>query len=166
MLSLAEHRSPIDFSRLSPRDVNAVLASAQTLRRAALTGATQPLLRGKNFALLSETDDAGAALFRRAAVELGAHVAQIRPSLSELSTPTDVEHTARMLGRLYDALECQGMPAALVQQVGAGAGVPVYDGIALPGHPTARLAEQLDGEGTPDDKRRYVLQAVLMGTLA
>jgi ornithine carbamoyltransferase len=166
MLSIAEHRSPIDFNRMSPHDVSTVLASARTLRRAALAGATQPLLRGKNFALLCEADDTEAALFRDAAAELGAHVAQIRPSLSELSTSNDVQHTARMLGRLYDALECQGMPASLVRQVGAGAGVPVYDGIALPGHPTARLAEQLDGDDAPADKRRYVLQAVLLGTLS
>ena len=128
---------------------------------------TQPLLRGKNLGLLCEADDDGdAALFRRAAVELGAHVAHIRPSLSELSTPQEVQHTARMLGRLYDAVECQGMAPALVQQVGNDAGVPVYDGIASQDHPTARLAALLDGDAAPADNRRFVLQAVLLSTLA
>ena len=152
---------------MSPRDVTAVLASARTLQRAAGAGKVQPLLRGKNLGLLCDANEDGdAALFRRAAVELGAHVAHIRPSLSELSTPQEVQHTARLLGRLYDAVECQGMAPALVQQVGSDAGVPVDDGIASRNHPTAHLAELLDGDASPADNRRFVLQAVLLNTIA
>jgi len=151
---------------MSPREVNAVLASARTLQRAAQTGTTQPLLRGKNLGLLCEADDDDAALFRRAALELGAQVAHIRPSLSKLSTPRDVQHTARVLGRLYDAVECQGAPLALVQQLGNDAGVPVYDGLASQDHPTAYLADLLGGDTSAADNRRFVLQAVLLSTLA
>ena len=151
---------------MTPIDVTALLANARSLRRAAQAGTTQPLLRGKNLGLLCEADkDADAALFRRAAVELGAHVAHIRPSLSERSSMQEVEHTARLLGRLYDALECQGMPAGLVAQVGNRAGVPVYDGVASPRHPTACLAEQLGGDSPPEENRRFVLQSVLLSTL-
>ena len=151
---------------MSPHDVSALLANAWTLQRAAKAGQTQPLLRGKNLGLLCEVDDDDAALFRRAAMEMGARVAHIRPSLSELSTPQEVQHTARMLGRLYDAVECQGMAPALVQQVSNEAGVPVYDGIASKDHPTARLAELLGNGSRPADNRRFVLQALLLSTIA
>ena len=161
-----KHRCVLAFHHLSPHEVTALLANARSLQRAAKAGETQPVLRGKNLGLLCEADnDGGAALFRRAAVELGAHVAHIRPSLSELSTPLEVQHTARMLGRLYDAVECQGMAPALVQQVGNDAGVPVYDGIASRGHPTANLADLLGGDTSPADNRRFVLQAVLLSTI-
>jgi ornithine carbamoyltransferase len=70
-----------------------------------------------------------------------------------------------MLGRLYDAVECQGMDSALVGQVGRDAGVPVYDSIAALTHPTAKLAELLDGDASPEDRRCVVLQAVLLNTL-
>ena len=167
MYPTLKHRSLAAFENMSPREVIAVLANARTLQRAAEAGTTQPLLRGKNLGLLCEADDAlDAALFRRAAVELGAHVAHIRPSLSVLSTPQEVQHTARMLGRLYDAVECQGMAPALVQQVGNEAGVPVYDGIASQDHPTAKLAELLGDDASPADNRRFVLQAVLLSTIA
>jgi ornithine carbamoyltransferase len=160
-------RSRQGFETMSPRELSAVLASARALQRAAQTGTTQPLLKGKNLGLLCEAgDDPDAQLFRRAAAELGAHVAHIRPSLSELSTPHEVQHTARVLGRLYDAVECQGMPPALVQQVGDEAGVPVYDGLAGREHPTAKLAEQLDGSSPPEDRRRFVLQSLLVSTIA
>ena len=163
----SETTQRLAFNQMSPRDVTAVLANARTLQRAAEAGKTQPLLRGKNFGLLCEADEDGAAaLFRRAAVELGAQVVLIRPSLSELSTPQEVQHTARVLGRLYDAVECQGMAPALVQQVGNEAGVPVYDGIASQDHPTAKLAELLGSDASPADNRRFVLQAVLLTTIA
>ena len=107
-----------------------------------------------------------AAVFRRAAVEMGAHVAHIRPSLTELSTPLEVQDTARMLGRLYDAVECQGMAADLVHQLGIDADVPVFDAIASQRHPTAKLDGLLGGDSPALDKRRFVLQAVLLSTVA
>ena len=167
MHPILEHRSLRAFEQMSPHDVSVVLADARTLQRAARAGTTQPLLRGKNLGLLCEAENDGdAASFRRAAVELGAHVAHIRPSLWELSTPHEVQNTARMLGRLYDAVECQGMAPALLQQLGTDAGVPVYEGIASRDHPTAKLAELLGGDTSPADNRRFVLQAVLLSTIA
>ena len=151
---------------MSPQDLNAVLASARALLRASQAGKAQALLRGKNLGLLCEADNGDAALFRHAATEMGAHVAHIRPSLSELSTPQDVQNTARMLGRLYDAVECQGLTPALVLQVASDAGVPIYAGIASDDHPTAKLAALLGEDTSPADNRRYVLQAVLLSTIA
>ena len=152
---------------LSPRQASALLAHARVLQQAARDGATQPLLKGKRLGLLCEAvDDPDAVLFHRAAAELGAQVTHVRPSLTETSTPLEVAYTARMLGRLYDAVECQGMPSALVQRMGDDAGVPVYDGIAARSHPTARLAEQLDAGSPAADNRRFLLQALLLSTLA
>ena len=162
-----KHGFVLAFDQLSPRDVTAVLTNARTLQRASKAAEIQPLLRGKNLGLLCETDDGGdAALFRRAAVELGAHVAHVRPRLSELSTPQEVQHTARMLGRLYDAVECQGIARSVVRQVCNDAGVPVYHGIASQHHPTAKLADLLGSDTPPVDNRRFVLQAVLLSTIA
>ena len=163
MYPILHQHSRLALQLLSPQEAAAVLAHARALQRAAQ--APLPLLRGKNIALMGEADDGAAAFIRRAMTELGAQVAHIRPSLSELSTPAEVGHTARMLGQLYDAVECQGMAPALVQQVRDAAGVPVFDGIGSPDHPVAKLADQLGGDGSPEDHRRFVVQAVLLGTL-
>ena len=165
MFPTFHQHSRLAIQQMSPQQVTAVLNHARALQRAAQQRAPLPLLRGKNIALMSDADDGAAGLFQRAMTELGAHVAHIRPSLSELSTPGEVGHAARMLGQLYDAVECQGMAPTLVQQVCDAAGVPVFDGIGSPDHPVAKLAEQLGGEGTPEDHRRFVLQAVLLGAL-
>lgn len=160
-------RPCLAFEPLPAGSADAVLTLARRLQLAALAGRSEPLLRGKNLGLLSEHEDSqDARLFHRAATELGAQVAQLRARLSAQTPATDLQHTARLLGRLYDAVECQGLPAALVSQVGAAAGVPVYDGVATAAHPTAPLSERLGGGGSPADHRRFVLQAVLLGALA
>ena len=155
------------FDDMSLLDVAGMLTNARTLQRATGAGTLQPLLRGKKFGLLCQGDnDADVELFRRAATDLGAHVAHIRPSLSTLSTPLELQHTARMLGLLYDAVECQGMPGDLVQQLGAEAGVPFFDGIATHNHPTALFAHLMGGDASDADNRRFLLQAALLSSLS
>lgn len=177
MHTTLSHHGLLAFDPIAPRDVAFVLENARALQLAAQAGGAQALLRGRKFGLMCEIDNdtvignasdsaSDAALFRRAAVELGAHVSHIRPSLTELSTVLEVQHTARMLGRLYDAVECQGMAADLVHQLGIDAGVPVFDAVASQRHPTAKLDGLLGGDSLALDKRRFVLQAVLLSTVA
>ena len=148
-------------------DVAAVLACGRALQRDANSGATRALLRGRKIGLLGDTAHADEAeLFCRAASGLGAQVAHIRTSLSEQSTLLEIRRTARMLGLLYDAIECQGMATDLVRLIGLEAGVPVFDALASPRHPSARLGLLIDGAPAGGDHRCYVLQAVLLGSLA
>lgn len=167
--------TPVTAMRASPADARtrldlpAVLRAAKALHLAERTQAPVPahrLLRGKKLGLLCDSPhDPAAQLFREAAAALGAHVADVRPSLTTASAAQEIHHTARMLGRLYDALECQGMAPALIDAVARDAGVPVFDGIACPDHPTAALAAQVDPALPPEQARRYVLQAILLQTV-
>jgi len=152
---------------MSPQPSSSVLASARALQLAAQKGQTPLLLKGKKLALLSMGEHVAPenALFCRAATELGAHVAQIHPSLSDLSAPQELRLTAQLLGRLYDAVQCDGVPPPLVRRIADEAGVPVYDSIASPHHPCSELVDRLDGDAPLDDKRRFVLQALLLGSL-
>jgi ornithine carbamoyltransferase len=159
------HVPSANLDRLSAGDSNVLLGNARLLQQAAEP--RQTLLRGRKLALLCESDeDADAKLFRAAAAELGAHVSHVRPHLSDLRQRDDLQHTARMLGRLYDGIECQGLAHDLVELVGREAGVPVYDGLASDRHPTARLTALLDVGEPPGKLRELVLQTVLLSTLA
>jgi ornithine carbamoyltransferase len=154
------------LDRLSPADADILLANARQLQGIAEASQTANLLRGKKLGLLCESEeDVDALRFRRAAAELGAHVAHIRPSLSEPSAPRVLQRTARVLGRLYDAIECQGLATELVRFLGDEAGVPVYDAIASATHPTAALAPLLGDERPAEENRSLILQAVLVSTL-
>lgn len=152
---------------LSPQQAAALAALARRLRQLAQAGALPPLLRGRNIGLLRGLHDGEApALLVQAARDLGAQVATMRWSLSAASAPGEVQHTGRMLGRLYDALVCQGMAPEQVRAVGLAAGIPVFDDIAADGHPSANLADALGGDAPPAGNRRFVLQALLVDGLS
>jgi ornithine carbamoyltransferase len=54
------------------------------------------------------------------------------------------------------------MAPAVVRQLGAEAGIPVYDDIASSNHPLAKAAGLLDPAFAVADKRRFLLQALLV----
>ena len=150
---------------LSGDEEGGMLANARLLRDATGSGQAQSLLRGKFIGLLADDDDSEEGrCFKSAALALGARVAHIRPSLTDQSDPRVVRETARMLGRLYDAIECQGQPPALVARLRDETAVPVFEELSSPTHLTGALAEKL-GAGTGIDGRRFVVQVVLMSTL-
>jgi len=159
------HVASTNLEHLSATDSDVLLGNARLLQRAAES--RQTLLRGKKLALLCEAEEGtDAVLFRQAAAELGAHVSRVRPHLADLGQPNELQHTARLLGRLYDGIECQGLSHALVELVERESGVPVYDGLASERHPTARLAALLDDGAPAGQARQLVLQSVLLSTLA
>lgn len=128
------HRSLWSLDGLTSRDLSSLLDTAQSLKAAAQAGHPQQPLRGKNIAVMSESND-GQALqgFTAAATELGARVAHIRPSSSQ--------ETAQLLGRLYDAIECEGLPGDMLRDLDRNAGRPVFNGLGEAGHPLRVLGD-------------------------
>ena len=145
-------------------DYEAILANARALQ---YLGDSRTLLEGKYVAVLSRNESSGDAdLFLSAARGLGAQVAEIRTELWPTFPREEIHRMAALLGRLYAAVECQGMFRSIVQMIEAAAGIPVYDHITSPDHPTAKIVELLEGDAPRQEKRRLVLQAVLLGTIA
>ena len=65
------------------------------------------------------------------------------PSGSQLGHKESIADTARVLGRMYDAIEYRGNGQADVEALAAHAGVPVYNGLTDEWHPTQMLADFL-----------------------
>jgi len=151
------------------RGFDTLLATARLLQRAGNGAASSALLlRGKNLGLVCDSDDdVDAVLFCKAASALGATVSHLRPDRAgaNAAAGTGLLETARVLGRLYDGIECQGLTSTLVQQLGRDTGVPVFDRLAGANHPTAKLAQRLGGVESPEQKRELILQAALLLTL-
>lgn len=158
------------FRALSPREEAGLLDAARLLQAAFLQGAPAARLKGNKLGMLcgGDGEDSAAArsLFERAGTELGAHVATIRSALPPGGDAAEIRHTAQVLGRLYDAVECLGLAPETVRQLGRDAGIPVYDAASGATHPTSRIAAQLGGPTAPADNRRFVLQALLLGSIA
>jgi len=163
VLNLKHHSA--DLGALTERETSALLACARGLREAP-AATTGRALRGKNLCLLSTPPDhPGAATLQQAATALGALVASVPSTLSEHSSSSDIQDTSRLLGRLYDGVVCAGVPSELVRRIAVDAGVPVFDDIAAPDHPLARLATELGPEAPGQDNRCLVIQALLLCTL-
>ena len=148
-----------DFS--NPDDAAALVRQAQALSK--LGNGTLKLLQGKKLALVSpRPGDEGEGEFVRAATALGAHVSRVQLGLDEDSSAQQIAATARVLARLYDAVECQHLPPALVGWIASNTTIPVFAGLATPDHPTAALADALANDATPAVRRRSILQAALL----
>lgn len=152
----------------SAADRSALSARARALQQAARSGTIRPLLRGKEFAVIcegTERDTAAAGRFQQAACELGAHVAHVSPGLTKESPLRDVRRTMQVLCRLYDAVICLGLAPTLVRRMRSEADIPVLSRLDAGLPAIARLVEQLDPAVPLKDRRRFVLQAVLLAAI-
>ena len=135
-------RSMLGLEDYSPAELRYLLAMASELKSAKLAGTEHQHLRGKNIALIFEKDSTRTrAGFEVAAYDQGAHVTYIGPTGSQLGKKESIRDTARVLGRLYDGIEFRGFAQADVEQLGAAAGVPVFNGLTDQAHPTQTLAD-------------------------
>jgi ornithine carbamoyltransferase len=104
----------------------------------------QQRLRGKNIALIFEkTSTRTRCAFEVAAYDEGAHVTYIDPASSQIGHKESMKDTARVLGRMYDAIEYRGSTQANVDTLAEFSGVPVFNGLTDEFHPTQMLADVL-----------------------
>ena len=135
LLSLVHH---------SEREIRYLLDLSRDLKRAKYDGTEQPKLVGKNIALIFEkTSTRTRCAFEVAAHDQGAHVTYIGPGSSQIGHKESMKDTARVLGRMYDAIEYRGFKQSIVQELADYAGVPVFNGLTDEFHPTQMLADVL-----------------------
>jgi len=131
----------LDFS---PREWAFLLDLSAELKQARYAGTERPCLQGRNIALAFEkTSTRTRCAFEVAAFDQGAHVTMLDPSSSQLGHKESVADTARVLGRMYDAVEFRGKRQEDVETLAREAGVPVYNGLTDEWHPTQALCDVL-----------------------
>lgn len=135
LLSLVHH---------SEFEINYLLDLSRDLKRAKYAGTEQQELKGKNIALIFEkTSTRTRCAFEVAAHDQGAQVTYIDPNSSQIGHKESMKDTARVLGRMYDAIEYRGFKQSTVQELADYAGVPVFNGLTDEFHPTQMLADVL-----------------------
>ena len=129
----------LDFT---PKEIHFLLDLSRDLKRAKYTGTEQPLLTGKNIALIFEKSSTRTrCAFEVAAYDQGAHVTYLGPSGSQIGHKESMKDTARVLGRMYDGIEYRGFGQDIVEELAAHANVPVWNGLTNEYHPTQILAD-------------------------
>ena len=136
-----------------------LLQLSEALKIAKYAGTEGKRLEGKEIALIFEkTSTRTRSAFEVASFDEGAHVTYLDPSGSQLGHKESIADTARVLGRMYDAIEYRGNDQADVETLAEHAGVPVYNGLTDEWHPTQMLADFLtmhESSNKPYDMLSY-----------
>ena len=131
----------LDFT---PKEIQFLLDLSADLKKAKYAGTEQKKLNGKNIALIFEKASTRTrCAFEVAAFDQGAQVSYLGPSGSQIGQKESMKDTARVLGRMYDGIEYRGFGQSIVEDLGAYAGVPVWNGLTDEFHPTQILADFL-----------------------
>ncbi len=143
-LTALRGRHFLTLADYTPEEIVYLLDLAAELKQAKREGREEQQLVGKNIALIFEKDSTRTrCAFEVAAYDQGAHVTFIGPAGSHMGHKETVKDTARVLGRMYDAIEYRGFGEAIADELAEYAGVPVYNGLTDEWHPTQILADFL-----------------------
>jgi ornithine carbamoyltransferase len=140
-------------SDLSQQEFNDLLDLADGLRSARNSGSEMPQLLGRNIALLFEKPSTRTRIaFEVAAREQGAQTTFLDTAATHISSRETIKDTARILDRLYDAIQYRGYAQKRLDELAHYSQVPVWNGMTDEYHPTQMLADALtirDHSGMP-----------------
>src|SRR3954449_470154 len=137
-------RSLLRLADFNADEIRYLIDLAAELKAAKKEGREEQKLVGKEIALIFEKDSTRTrCAFEVAAFDQGAHVTFIGPSGSHMGHKETAKDTARVLGRMYDAIEFRGFAESVADELARWAGVPVYNGLTDEWHPTQILADFL-----------------------
>ncbi|MEU4209236.1 ornithine carbamoyltransferase [Streptomyces sp. NPDC026206] len=129
---------------LTAEEFHSLIELAAELKAAKRAGTEERRLQGRNIALVFEkTSTRTRCAFEVAAADQGARTTYLDPNGSQIGHKESVRDTARVLGRMYDAIQYRGHGQYVVEELAAYADVPVYNGLTDEWHPTQMLADVL-----------------------
>ena len=135
-------RSLLTLKDWSPEEVRHVLDLSRRVKKDRRAGKRQERFKGMTLALLFEKRSTRTrCAFETAFGEEGGHPVFLSTADIHLVTKEAVEDTARVFGRMFDAVQFRGFSQATVETLAQWAGVPVYNGLTDEWHPTQALAD-------------------------
>ena len=151
----------LDFTR---SELQFLLDLSRDLKRAKYTGTEVPRMLGKNVALIFEkTSTRTRCAFEVAVHDQGGHVTYLDPGSSQLGHKESAADTARVLSRMFDAIEFRGKAQATIEELAEGSDVPVYNGLTDEWHPTQMLADFLTMSEHSDGRPLHQVTYCFMG---
>jgi len=144
MANNIRNRSFVKELDFTPEELKFLIKLSMDLKAAKYGGYEQPRLKGKEIALIFEKASTRTMTsFEVAAFDQGAHVTYLGPSGSQIGYKESMKDTARVLGRIFDAIEYRGFAQESVEILAQYAGVPVWNGLTDQWHPTQMLCDMM-----------------------
>jgi ornithine carbamoyltransferase len=137
-------RSFLTLKDFTKREIEFLLDLSADLKAKKRARVWNPLLRGRNVALIFEKSSTRTRCsFTVAAIDEGGHAEFLGKNDIHLGSKEDVKDTARVLGRMFDGIQFRGFEHSTVETLAKYAGVPVWNGLTDDYHPTQVLADML-----------------------
>jgi ornithine carbamoyltransferase len=123
-------------------EIRYLLELSKRLKEESKKGEVYQRLTGKTIALLFEKRSTRTrCAFETAFGEEGGHPVFLSTADIQLGVKESIEDTARVLGRMFDAIQFRGFKQSTVETLAEYSGVPVYNGLTDSFHPTQALAD-------------------------
>jgi ornithine carbamoyltransferase len=127
---------------LAPEEILSLLDTADRVKRERRAGEVHRRFEGKTMALIFEKRSTRTrCAFETAFGEEGGYPVFLSGQDIHLGVKETVEDTARVLGRMFDAIQFRGFAQKTVELLAEYSGVPVYNGLTDDYHPTQALAD-------------------------
>ena len=140
-------RNFLTLKDFTPEEIQNFLDLAADLKAKKKQGITGTSLKEKNIALIFEKPSTRTrCAFTVGANDEGGFPTYLGKGEIQLGKKESVEDTARVLGRMFDAIEFGGFKHEHVEALAKFSGVPVWNGLTDDYHPTQILADFLTME--------------------
>jgi ornithine carbamoyltransferase len=137
-------RSLLTLLDYSAEEIHYLLNLSKKVKKQAQKGKIHQRFKGKTLALLFEKRSTRTrCAFETAFGEEGGHPVFLSTSDIQLGAKESLEDTARVLGRMFSAIQFRGFKQETAETLAKYSGVPVYNGLTDLYHPTQALADIL-----------------------
>ena len=135
-------RSLLTWLDYEAGDIRYLMELSKTVKADSRQGKTHQRFTGKTLALIFEKRSTRTRCsFETAFGEEGGHPVFLSMQDIQLGGKESVEDTARVLGRMFSAIQFRGFKQSTVEALAKFSGVPVYNGLTDMYHPTQALAD-------------------------
>ncbi|OQY36512.1 MAG: ornithine carbamoyltransferase, partial [Spirochaetaceae bacterium 4572_7] len=135
-------RSFLTLKDFSKEEIRYILDSAHELKADKKRGKTHQIFKGLSLAMIFEKPSTRTrCAFETSFGEEGGHPVFLSLNDIQLGKKESIEDTARVLGRMFDAIEFRGFDQKTVDTLAKYSGVPVFNGLTDLYHPTQILAD-------------------------
>jgi len=135
-------RSLLTWLDYSAEEIQYLLDLSKQVKAESRKGAVSQRFAGKTIALLFEKRSTRTRCsFETAFGEEGGHPVFLSTADIQMGGKESVEDTARVLGRMFSAIQFRGFKQETAETLARYSGVPVYNGLTDKFHPTQVLAD-------------------------
>ena len=135
-------RSLLTWLDYTAEEIEYLLALSKQVKAESKSGKVFQRFTGKTIALIFEKRSTRTRCsFETAFGEEGGHPVFLSSADIQLGGKESIEDTARVLGRMFSAIQFRGFKQENVEALAKYSGVPVYNGLTDQFHPTQALAD-------------------------